>query len=370
MQPHTSAGRIPTDHGYRYFVDHFTRAAARCPRRSAGRSPTSSHVGAPRARGPAPRDQPAARRASARHAAVVVGPQPDAAQVRSVQLVLLQPERRARDRGAVERRDREARLSSSPTTSRRARRRARRPRCSTPQLARVARWGRSRRSAPTGDPDVDRARACTRATRSPAAARTSSAEPLYVGGASRLAAEQEAFPTRESARTPARDARAPGRSSSRSCATCSTRASPSRSAPRTGSTSCATARSCSRPTASTGRSAGTVGVLGPTRMDYRQALAAVAAVSNSSGAAPVVTRLLRDPRRRPQRDRRRDQARVPRPGRGSYHPDNNPGDPDGRGAVQGGQRRLRDAARPRAPPPLRRVRRRRPRRRERRRPDR
>src|SRR5207244_8045090 len=25
-QPHTSAGRIPTDQGYRYFVDHFTSA--------------------------------------------------------------------------------------------------------------------------------------------------------------------------------------------------------------------------------------------------------------------------------------------------------------------------------------------------------
>ena len=25
VQPHTSAGRIPTDRGYRYFVDHFTR---------------------------------------------------------------------------------------------------------------------------------------------------------------------------------------------------------------------------------------------------------------------------------------------------------------------------------------------------------
>jgi len=25
VQPHTSAGRIPTDLGYRFFVDHFTR---------------------------------------------------------------------------------------------------------------------------------------------------------------------------------------------------------------------------------------------------------------------------------------------------------------------------------------------------------
>src|SRR3954463_6623862 len=26
VQPHTSAGRIPTDRGYRFFVDHFERA--------------------------------------------------------------------------------------------------------------------------------------------------------------------------------------------------------------------------------------------------------------------------------------------------------------------------------------------------------
>ena len=62
-QPHTSAGRIPTDRGYRFFVDHFDAAAGLRARRSAGSSPTSSRssVGAPGARGPAARDQPAAR---------------------------------------------------------------------------------------------------------------------------------------------------------------------------------------------------------------------------------------------------------------------------------------------------------------------
>src|SRR5881397_1713427 len=28
VQPHTSAGRIPTDQGYRYFVDHFAASGA------------------------------------------------------------------------------------------------------------------------------------------------------------------------------------------------------------------------------------------------------------------------------------------------------------------------------------------------------
>ena len=60
------------------------------------------------------------------------------------------------------------------------------------------------------------------------------------------------------------------------------------SAPRTRSTSCATARSCVAPYKVEGEVAGTVGVLGPTRMDYRQALAAVAAVSQQLGRRPVV----------------------------------------------------------------------------------
>src|SRR5712675_310213 len=29
VQPHTSAGRVPTDHGYRYYVDHLAGAGAR-----------------------------------------------------------------------------------------------------------------------------------------------------------------------------------------------------------------------------------------------------------------------------------------------------------------------------------------------------
>src|SRR5258707_13670940 len=31
VQPHTSAGRVPTDHGYRYYVDHLAGAAALAP---------------------------------------------------------------------------------------------------------------------------------------------------------------------------------------------------------------------------------------------------------------------------------------------------------------------------------------------------
>ena len=111
-------------------------------------------------------------------------------------------------------------------------------------------------------PTLRRRRRRRRPTRSPRDARDALAgrrragvvEPLYVGGASRLAAEQEAFPTTDSAArllellehqvevvvARARAAR-PGRS-------------PCASAPRTRSTSCATARSCSRRTTSRARS--------------------------------------------------------------------------------------------------------------------
>ena len=42
VQPHTSAGRVPTDRGYRFFVDNFDAPARRSRRRSGGSSPTSS----------------------------------------------------------------------------------------------------------------------------------------------------------------------------------------------------------------------------------------------------------------------------------------------------------------------------------------
>jgi heat-inducible transcriptional repressor len=41
VQPHTSAGRIPTDKGYRFFVDHLA-APGSVDTRSPGRSATSS----------------------------------------------------------------------------------------------------------------------------------------------------------------------------------------------------------------------------------------------------------------------------------------------------------------------------------------
>ena len=89
VQPHTSAGRIPTDLGYRYFVDHFTKQRALARGRASCRRRVLRNR-AHRARGPAARDEPAAVPGH-RHAAVVVGPPRDVRAVRRVQLVSLQP---------------------------------------------------------------------------------------------------------------------------------------------------------------------------------------------------------------------------------------------------------------------------------------
>src|ERR1041384_6193807 len=92
VQPHTSAGRVPTDRGYRFFVDNFDRQPGLAPaqRRVVSDFFTlfqsahqvleellneTSHLLA---------------RVST-HTAVVVGPHVEAAHVRSVQLVSLQP---------------------------------------------------------------------------------------------------------------------------------------------------------------------------------------------------------------------------------------------------------------------------------------
>ena len=69
VAPHTSAGRIPTDLGYRYFVDHFTRQGA-LPgpqKRAVVRLLHALHVGQPGARRSPARDEPTARAGELAH---------------------------------------------------------------------------------------------------------------------------------------------------------------------------------------------------------------------------------------------------------------------------------------------------------------
>jgi heat-inducible transcriptional repressor len=89
VQPHTSAGRIPTDKGYRFFVDHLTTPGVLGPiqRRQVTRFFDQVHG----------EMEEMLERASGllseltSYAAVVVGPSHDTAVVRSVQMVGLAP---------------------------------------------------------------------------------------------------------------------------------------------------------------------------------------------------------------------------------------------------------------------------------------
>ena len=88
-QPHTSSGRIPTDQGYRYFVDHFTAAGA-LPvgqRRAVADFFATTH----RALEDLLHETSQLLARLTSHAAVVVGPVADAMRVRTAQLVALEP---------------------------------------------------------------------------------------------------------------------------------------------------------------------------------------------------------------------------------------------------------------------------------------
>ncbi len=291
-QPHTSAGRVPTDRGYRYFVDHFAGQGALAAPAAPAQSPTSS-----RRATTAPWTTCCTRRAScspasAAHAAVVVGPEHRArqrAQRRSscacsralvLAVVVL-------SNGAVEKDvlHLAADVDDAVVASRGG---SRSTRSST------ARAGRSSPTpAPTGDDARRHARAAARATRS--RARGEHEAPSRSTSAARAA-------------SPPSTRRSPATTAARllelleqqvvlvvaGARAARPRAHGVASAPRTSSTTCASARSCSRRTSSTARSAGTVGVLGPTRMDYRKAQAAV-----HGGLATTRPRSSRERRVRP-----------------------------------------------------------------------
>src|SRR5436190_4709397 len=85
-QPHTSAGRVPTDLGYRYFVDHYS---------ATGQLPAPQHravsdffASAHQALEDLLHETSQLLAGVTQHASMVMGPQPDTAHVRALQLVL------------------------------------------------------------------------------------------------------------------------------------------------------------------------------------------------------------------------------------------------------------------------------------------
>lgn len=274
-QPHTSAGRIPTDQGYRYFVDHFTQKRPLPPQqyRAVADFFESSH----RALEDLLNETSQLLARLSRHAAVVVGPHADHAVVRALQIVRLQ-ERTALivvvlSNGAIERH-----VMSVPEAAD-DQHLAAAARALEPSLL-GATWGTVPDAAPTGDAVVDQVLADAREAILSLGA--PDREPLYVGGVSNLAAEQEAFATAESAArllqmlehqvvvvSVVHELLQAGVTV------------------RIGSENqLEELRDCAlvlAPYEVDGQPAGIVGVLGPTRMDYRHALSAVSAVSQQLG---------------------------------------------------------------------------------------
>ena len=274
-QPHTSAGRIPTDRGYRYFVDHLA-GAGQLPapeRRRIAEFFTTATLAMDELLFET--SQLLARVTT--HAAVVVGPQTDAVVVRGVSLVMLQPRILlvvvVLSNGSVEKEtlifDDDLDETDIAVAG-----------------ARLAQRIGGQRLADVGGAIVEGPDAAeTLVTRSidalRAHVRLRHTDPLYVGGASRLAAEQEAFATTSAARliellehhaalaTLMRELLGPG---------LTVRIGSENARPDLLECSLVLA-----PYLVEGELAGTVGVLGPTRMDYRTAQAAVATVSRRLG---------------------------------------------------------------------------------------
>jgi heat-inducible transcriptional repressor len=276
-QPHTSAGRVPTDRGYRYYVDELAGAAqlAAPERRRIAEFFTSATMAMDELL--AQTSQLLARVTA--HAAVVVAPESQAVVVRAAHLVQLQPRVLlvvvVLSNGSVEKEVvhldadvNEDDLASAGT--RLARHLDHR------RLADLAGTVPQMRGQDRADSLV---RVACEALRAHVEHHQSDA--LYVGGASRLAAEHDAFVTTNTARvlelleqhavlaTLLRELLGPGLTV------------------RIGAENArADLLECSlvlAPYLVEGELAGTVGVLGPTRMDYRKAQAAVVTVSQQLG---------------------------------------------------------------------------------------
>jgi heat-inducible transcriptional repressor len=275
--PHTSAGRIPTDKGYRFFVDHLARQAElQVPDRQAL---TSFFASAHHALEDMLHETSLLLSRITAHAAVVVGPQADTARIRSVQVVRLHEGTAlvlaVLSDGRVERQFLEVGRDVVDDT----------------RLATVSAVldsqlrGATLADLPallaTSDGGTD---GLATQAREALVARGSApmAESVFVGGASRIAADLEAFTASETVGrllellehqyvvvSLVRDLIDQGVTV------------------RIGAENqLEDLRECSVVLARysvEGQAAGTVGVLGPTRMDYPRAIAAVAAVSRRLG---------------------------------------------------------------------------------------
>jgi heat-inducible transcriptional repressor len=273
-QPHTSAGRVPTDKGYRFYVDHLAdRTRLDVTSTQQVKEFFDSAHGA--------LEEMLAQTSQmlsdlTTYASVVVAPPQDNAIVRSIQLVALSPQLvlavAVLSNGNVEKAMVE--VISEPSTAVVASASAALSRVAvgTP-LADLAR----REPVRTGDPDIDRL--VVRARAALADRREHELEAVYVGGVARMAASFDAVEVVRDVLTTLerqfvvvsllRDLVHRGLSVAIGA--------------EHGVEPLAACSVIVAPVEVGGVSAGTVAVLGPTRMDYPQSLAAVHLVSEQLG---------------------------------------------------------------------------------------
>jgi heat-inducible transcriptional repressor len=276
VQPHTSAGRIPTDRGYRFFVDHLTPSGVLQP---------GQHVQVKdffaRAHGELERmlaDTSRLLSTLTDHAAVVVAPTHEAATVRSVQLVGLGSRVALAvvvlSDGTVEKRAVEVEEDTSEVVISAA----------SVHLAAAlsgAVWGSSPSVAPSGDASVDGL--VGRAVRAlvPSETALAGADGVFVGGASRMASAFDAVETiRQVLTILEQQVVVVGLISD-----ILDRGLSVAIGAEHGVESLANCSVIVAPYEVEGERVGSIGILGPTRMDYQQALAAVAVVSRRLGRA-------------------------------------------------------------------------------------
>lgn len=275
-QPHTSAGRVPTDKGYRYFVDHLTRVEALGPPHAD--TVSRFFAGAEAALDEILHETSQILSRITDHAALVVGPAAASATVMSIQLVPLHADVllavAVLSNGVVEKGVVKLAGGVGDGVVRRA----------SGALADAAigsPLGDLTTPPATGDAEADDLAA--RASEALGALVVEHAgEPVFVGGASHLAAEAQDFAAVDTA------ARLLELLEQQFLVVSLARNIIDRGTTvRIGAENeQVELRECSvvlAPVQMGQGVAGTVGILGPTRMDYRRAIAAVATVSESLG---------------------------------------------------------------------------------------
>lgn len=270
VQPHTSAGRVPTDKGYRFFVDNL---AGPGPLGSAESQAVRQFFAT--AHGELESmlaDTSRLLSGITRHAAVVVGPPHEVATVRSIQLVGLSPsvvlEVAVLSSGAVHKHTLELAEEVDDDLVARAS-------AHLQDHLNGSTLGALAAVPPSGDPGVDRLVDAARA----ALGNPDEADSVFVGGTSQMAGSFEAVDTIRQVLTILeqqivvvsllRDVLDRGLSVAIGS--------------ETGVEPLAECSLVVAPYEVDGESVGTIGVLGPTRMNYPQALAAVAVVSQRLG---------------------------------------------------------------------------------------